>query len=211
MTDSPQASWHGIPRKEIPWFPTMDVDACINCGLCLVTCGRGVYATQGRKVEAVEPYACMVGCSTCATVCPTEAIRLPDTEVVRRIEREHKIFRIIQEEARTKRGKRDALKARAAAEESVAKLSTRSRIEIAGNFGEKHFLVQLEERIANHSVDITNLQVQVPTLKGFQEGTPAFMSFEVTSTIQEDIQSFLPAIRDLIRLNGFILVNETHG
>ncbi|RJQ40027.1 MAG: 4Fe-4S ferredoxin, partial [Anaerolineaceae bacterium] len=23
--------WHGIPRKEIPWFPTVDTDACIGC------------------------------------------------------------------------------------------------------------------------------------------------------------------------------------
>lgn len=210
MTDSSQASWHGIPRKEIPWFPTVDVDACINCGLCIMTCRRGVYVTLGRKVEAIEPYACMVECHTCANVCPTEAIRFPDTEVVRRVEREHQIFRIIQEEARAKRGKRDAFKARAAAEESVAKLDTRSRIEITGNFGEQPFLAQLEERIAKHTVDITNLQVQVPTLKGLHEGAPGFMSFEVTSTNHEDIQSFLPVIRDLIRRNGFILVNETH-
>jgi hypothetical protein len=34
------------------------------------------------------------------------------------------------------------------------------------------------------------------------------MSFEVTSTEQEDIQSFLPEVRDLIRSNGLTLVSE---
>jgi hypothetical protein len=43
------------------------------------------------------------------------------------------------------------------------------------------------------------------------EKTPAFMSFEVTSTQQEDIQAFLPSLRDLARSNGFILVNERNG
>jgi hypothetical protein len=40
------------------------------------------------------------------------------------------------------------------------------------------------------------------------EKTPAFMSFEVTSTEQEDIQAFLPDVRDLIRRNGLTLVSE---
>jgi len=210
MAETTQSLWHGIPRKEIPWFPTVDADACIGCELCFVTCGRGVYELRDRKAEAVKPYECMVGCSTCGMVCPTNAIRFPEKAVVQRVEREHKIFRIVREEAKTKKGKQDALKARAAAEQAVAKLSTRSRIEIAGDFGEKRFLVQLEELIAEHPVDIVNLQMQVPTMKGLREGAPAFMSFEVTSTSQEDIQAFLPPIRDLVQRNGFILVNEVN-
>jgi NAD-dependent dihydropyrimidine dehydrogenase PreA subunit len=31
-----QTNWHGIPRQDIPWFPTIDEKACINCGLCYV-------------------------------------------------------------------------------------------------------------------------------------------------------------------------------
>jgi len=208
MADQAQALWHGIPRKEIPWIPTVDADTCIGCELCFVTCGRGVYDMKDRKAEATRPYECMVGCSTCATVCPTNAIRFPEKAVVQRIEREHKIFRIVKEEAKAKKGKQDAQKARAAAEEVVAKLHTRSRIEIAGNFGEKRFLVHLEELIADHPVDIVNLQLQVPTVKGLLEGTPAFMSFEVTSTSQEDIREFLPSVRELIRRNALTLVNE---
>lgn len=33
--------WHGIPRKDIPWFPNVDAAACIGCSLCYTTCGRG--------------------------------------------------------------------------------------------------------------------------------------------------------------------------
>jgi hypothetical protein len=36
------------------------------------------------------------------------------------------------------------------------------------------------------------------------------MSFDVTSTDQEDIQAFLPELRSLIRENGLVLVNETN-
>jgi NAD-dependent dihydropyrimidine dehydrogenase PreA subunit len=209
MTATTPTLWHGIPRREIPWFPTVDTDTCIGCGLCFVTCGRGVYDMQNWKAQAAKPYECMVGCSTCATVCPTSAIRFPEKALVHRVEREHKIFKIVQEEAKAKRGKQDALKARAEAEGAVAKLTTRARLELAGNFGAKAFLVQLEKLIADHPVDIVNLQLHVPTVKGLLEGTPGFMSLEVTSTRQEDIQTFLPRIRDLALSNALVLVQET--
>jgi len=202
--------WHGIPRQEVPWYPTVDTQACIGCELCYVTCGRGVYDIQDRKAVTTKPYACMVGCTTCAMVCPTDAIHFPDREVVRRVEREYKILRLVKEEAKAKRGKQDALKARAAAEAAQASLTSRTRMELAGEFGDKRFLVQLEQLIADHPVDLVNLQLQVPTVKGLMEKTPAFMSFEVTSTQQEDIQAFLPSLRDLARSNGFILVNEVN-
>ena len=32
-------TWHGIPRDEVPWFPSVDAEACIGCQLCYVTCG----------------------------------------------------------------------------------------------------------------------------------------------------------------------------
>jgi len=33
-------TWHGILREEIPWYPTVNEEKCIDCGLCFVTCGR---------------------------------------------------------------------------------------------------------------------------------------------------------------------------
>jgi len=200
--------WHGIPRKDIPWFPTVDADTCIGCTLCYTTCGRGVYEIQDNKAVPVNAMSCMVGCSTCGTVCPVQAISFPDRDLVWKLEREHKIFKVVRQEAKEKMAKQDALKARAAAEDAVAKLTTRVRFEVAGEFGEKRFLVQMEDAVKDKPYDLVNLRLEVPTVQGATQKTPAFMSFEVTSTEQEDIQGFLPAVRALIRDNGLTLVSE---
>jgi hypothetical protein len=102
------------------------------------------------------------------------------------------------------------LKARAAAEDAVAKLTTHVRFEVAGEFGEKRFLVQMEELVKERPYDFINLRMEVPTVQGARQKTPSFMSFDVTSTDQEDIQAFLPELRSLIRDNGLVLVNETN-
>lgn len=203
-----QPTWHGIPRQEIPWYPTVDADTCIGCTLCYVSCGRGVYDMQDNKSVVANPYDCMVGCSTCATVCPVEAISFPGRSLIWKLERENKIFKIVRQESKEKMAKQAALKARAAAEEQVARLITRVRMELAGEFGEKRFLIKLEDLVRDRPYDIVNLQLSVPTVKGMLEKTPAFMSFEVTSTEQEDIQSFLPELRALVRQNGLVLISE---
>ena len=200
--------WHGIPRKDIPWYPTVDADTCIGCTLCYATCGRSVYDMQDNKAVVLNPLNCMVGCSTCGTVCPVQAISFPERDLVWKLEREHKIFKIVRQEATEKKAKQDALKARAAAEDAVAKLTTHVRFEVAGEFGEKRFLVQMEDLVKEKPYDVANLRLEVPTVKGALEKTPSFMSFDVTSTEQEDIQGFLPDVRDLIRRNGLTLVSE---
>jgi ferredoxin len=163
---------------------------------------------QDNKAVVENPLNCMVGCSTCGTVCPVQAISFPDRDLVWKFEREHKIFKVVRQESKDKKAKLDAVKARAAAEEAVAQLTTRARMEVAGEFGEKRFLVKLEEMIRDKPYDFVNLRLQVPTVKGMTEKTPAFMSFEITSTQQEDIQAFLPQVRALIRDNGLTLVSE---
>jgi microcystin degradation protein MlrC len=50
--------------------------------------------------------------------------------------------------------------------------------------------------------------MEVPTVQGARQKTPSFMSFDVTSTEQDDIQGFLDGVRDLIRRNGLTLVSE---
>ena len=200
--------WHGIPRKDIPWFPTVDEETCIGCTLCFATCGRGVYDMQENKAVVSNALNCMVGCSTCGTVCPVQAIRFPDRDIIWKLEREHRIFKVVREEAKEKKAKLDAARARAAAEDVVAKLTTRTRFEVTGEFGEKRFLVQLQDVVKERPYDIVNLKLEVPTVKGSLEKTPSFMSFEVTSTAQEDIQDFLPVVRDVIRKNSMILITE---
>jgi len=201
-------AWHGIPRKDIPWFPTVEADACIGCSLCYTTCGRNVYEMRDNKAVPVNAMSCMVGCSTCGTVCPVEAVSFPERDMIWKLEREHKIFGIVRREAKEKTAKKDAVKARAAAEDAVAKLTTYVRFEVAGEFGEKHFLIQMEEMVKEKPYDFINLRMEVPTVQGARQKTPSFMSFDVTSTEQDDIQGFLDGVRDLIRRNGLTLVSE---
>jgi len=70
------AKWHGIDRKKIDWYPVIDESKCIGCGLCVTSCGRGVfkYDFEKRKSKVVKPFNCMVACQTCANLCPVGAI-----------------------------------------------------------------------------------------------------------------------------------------
>ena len=77
--------WHGIPREQIAWHPTVDAAACIGCGTCVTGCGRLVYRFDydAKKAVVIDPLNCMVACITCANTCPTHAISFPPLETVR--------------------------------------------------------------------------------------------------------------------------------
>ena len=201
-------AWHGIPREEIPWFPVVDEEACIGCQLCYVTCGRAVYEMREALAHPADPMNCAVGCATCANICPTSAISFPKLDVVWKLERERQIFRTVKKEAQRKHERDDALKAREAAQKALEHVSTRARIEVAGEFGEKRFLVRLEELIENRPFDIVNLRLEVPTVKGAKQKAPSYMSFEVTSEQQEDVASFLVEVKKLIHDAALVLVSE---
>ena len=202
--------WHGLPRTEIPWYPTISADKCIGCELCYVTCGREVFEfnAEKRKAEVVRPFNCMVGCSTCAMVCPTEAISFPGRELIWKTEREHKIFQEVRREAKTKREKDQIEQARAEAGQKLAAATTQMRLQIAGEFGEKQFLAQLWKFLEGRPYDITNLKLEVPTVMGAKEKTPSFMQFDVVSTAEEDVLGFLKELRELILKNGLVIVAE---
>ncbi len=74
--------WRGIPREEIPWFPTIEAEKCIGCRECLTICKNGVLAFDEarQKSAVVNPYNCVVECRTCARLCPAEAIIFPEAE-----------------------------------------------------------------------------------------------------------------------------------
>ncbi len=201
--------WHGIPREEIPWYPTVDAETCIGCTLCYVTCGRLVYEMKENKAVAVRPFDCMVGCSTCGTVCPVEAISFPDRDLIWKLERENRIFKVVRREAAEKKERLEAMTTHTEAEAKIAEVSTRVRLELAGEFGEKRFLVKLEDLIKDRPYDVVNLRFEVPTVKGAMEKTPSLMWFEVTSTEQQDVEPSMAEVRSLVEENGLVLVNET--
>ena len=71
-------TWRGIPREQIPWFPSLDESLCDGCEKCLDFCSRGVYAQRGGGTVCVaQPLQCQVGCSACARLCPRRAISFP--------------------------------------------------------------------------------------------------------------------------------------
>ncbi len=87
--------WHGIPREEIHWSPTVVPERCIGCGLCVTSCGRKVYQFDYERNVAVvaNPLNCMVGCSTCATVCPHEAIEFPSRGYIQDLIRKRRVVK----------------------------------------------------------------------------------------------------------------------
>jgi CDP-4-dehydro-6-deoxyglucose reductase len=92
--------WHGVPREEIDWHPTIIEDACIGCGTCVTGCSRLVYRFDydRKKSIVVDPLNCMVGCTTCANTCPTHAIRFPPMATVFTLEGRPKVRHAIEDE-----------------------------------------------------------------------------------------------------------------
>ncbi|MFN6954852.1 MAG: hypothetical protein ACK4PG_08660 [Acetobacteraceae bacterium] len=208
MSDTPKKQWHGIPREEIPWFPTVDAEACIGCQLCYVTCGRSVYEMREGTAVAADAMECVVGCSTCGNICPTGAISFPKLDSIWKLERERQIFRTVKKEALGKHHREEAQKARhEALATTVATVPTRARVEIAGEFGDKRFLLRLEALIEGEPFDIVGLRLEVPTLKGARQKAPSYMGFEVTSEQQEDVRPFLDRVKALTQEAGLVLVS----
>lgn len=66
-------------RKKIPWFPTIDADACRADLQCLNFCPYDVFEwdpQSGRPIVA-HPYRCLPGCEMCLEGCDTGALSLP--------------------------------------------------------------------------------------------------------------------------------------
>lgn len=203
--------WHGIPRKEIPWFPTINAEKCIGCELCYISCGREVfeYNEGTRKATVERNYNCMVGYSTCSTVCPTEAIAFPGRDLIWKFEKEYKIFKEVRKEGKEKREKKKVQEDRARIESELSKISSRIKFELAGQFGAKELPKHLRSLITNRPFDVVNFQMQVHTMKGAEEGAPYYSSFEIISTEQSDISAFADEVRKFIKEKGIVLVSET--
>ena len=78
-------SWlSGYPREKINWFPTVNTEKCLKCGMCMNR-GKNVYKWTDNGPKVVSPYNCVIGCTTCGNLCLGNAISFPDIESVRQI------------------------------------------------------------------------------------------------------------------------------
>lgn len=75
-----------IPRKQIAWFPTIDCGLCTKDRACLDFCHNDVFRWNEAeaRVDVVNLEKCVLGCTSCAQICPVEAISFPDKEELRR-------------------------------------------------------------------------------------------------------------------------------
>jgi len=78
-------TWQGIPREEIPWYPTVDLKKCIGCKECFNFCSHKVYDwdEEKNKTKVDQPYYCVVGCSTCSGLCNVNAITFPPLTILK--------------------------------------------------------------------------------------------------------------------------------
>jgi len=169
-----KSTWHGIDRLDIPWYPTVNTGVCIGCELCFVTCGKSVY-TMGdinnkRKAIVDDPYACVVGCTTCANICPTHAIEFPDPVIVLNAEREHKIFSTVHKESDKRREK---IAKRNIAIQSSSSIA-RHYFEIAGEV-EKLNLSKLRSLVEKSGCDLIDLSITIPSIVEHIDGAPGIM------------------------------------
>lgn len=77
-------TYQGVPRENIPWFPTVYEEKCDGCKDCYDMCPTGVYFwdEEMKKPKVVHPLSCVVGCSGCADICKLKAISFPPKSII---------------------------------------------------------------------------------------------------------------------------------
>ncbi len=78
------ATWNGIPREQITWYPSVYPGDCNGCKKCFEFCPYGVYEWDAENAVpiVVNPFNCRVGCSMCALRCPCTCIHFPPQQLL---------------------------------------------------------------------------------------------------------------------------------
>ena len=203
--------WHGIDRKEIPWFPTINYDKCIGCNLCFVSCGRMVFGLDQEKGKPIveRPFNCLVGCSTCGAICPVDAIDFPNPSMIKKIEKEKKVLKIIRKKVQPKMNQIELAKARAVAETLISKNKTSVYFEATGHFIEKEVMIKILEKLKEKQCDIVNMNINTPSVKScMNEKAPSVMKFTLVSTQYEDVSECKELVRETLMETGCVITSE---
>ncbi len=74
-----ETTFMGVPRAQIPWFPTIDYDKCTFCMECDTFCPHHVFERREgeRKLVVANPTNCVVFCRACSKTCGPDAISFP--------------------------------------------------------------------------------------------------------------------------------------
>ncbi len=77
--------WKGTPRERVPWYPTIDSSKCVGCRKCFEFCSHRVYGwnEETNTPKVIEPFQCVVGCSSCSHQCEEGAITFPPLSVLK--------------------------------------------------------------------------------------------------------------------------------
>lgn len=81
----------GYPREDVNWFPTIDREKCVKCGMCM-NCGKNVYDWAEEGAIVARPYNCVVGCTSCGNLCLGKAIFFPDISTLRELYKKEGIW-----------------------------------------------------------------------------------------------------------------------
>jgi NAD-dependent dihydropyrimidine dehydrogenase PreA subunit len=76
------ATFMGVPREKISWFPTIDYGKCNFCMECDKFCPHKVFERQEGEVKLIvkNPTNCVVFCRACAKTCEPDALTFPDKQ-----------------------------------------------------------------------------------------------------------------------------------
>lgn len=79
---TPQPQLYRRARARVSWYPTINYDACIGDQECLHFCQNDVFVwdEENKRPVVQNPLNCVVGCDSCAQLCPVEAITFPSKE-----------------------------------------------------------------------------------------------------------------------------------
>ena len=87
----------GYPREKVKWYPTVDPQKCVMCGICM-NCGKQVYTWTRKGPIVTNPNSCVVGCTSCATLCKGNAITFPDIKELRALYKRENIWAKVKEQ-----------------------------------------------------------------------------------------------------------------